>query len=105
MSPSGPRVFSDERGYFYESFNAKAFRDATGDALHAVLCAAGFNLRWLMRAVRAGRISAFLRALRLSLADGFTAIKAMVAVLLSSIGTAVGLAAPDRAVQPIPNSA
>lgn len=24
---------------------------ATGDALHAVLCAAGYNLRWLMRAV------------------------------------------------------
>ncbi len=23
----------------------------TGDALHAVLCAAGFNLRWLMRAI------------------------------------------------------
>lgn len=23
-----------------------------GDALHAVLCAAGYNLRWLMRAVR-----------------------------------------------------
>ena len=80
-------------------------KGATGDALNAVLAAAGFNLRWLMRAVLAGRIGAFLRALRLSLADGFTAIKAMVAVLLSSIGTAVGLAAPDRAVQPIPNSA
>jgi IS5 family transposase len=24
---------------------------ATGDALHAVLCAAGYNVRWLMRAV------------------------------------------------------
>ncbi|MEY2801711.1 MAG: hypothetical protein RL513_1296, partial [Pseudomonadota bacterium] len=24
-----------------------------GDALHAVLCAAGFNIRWLMRAVAA----------------------------------------------------
>jgi hypothetical protein len=23
----------------------------TGDALHAVLCAAGFNIRWLMRAI------------------------------------------------------
>ena len=23
----------------------------TGDAIHAVLCAAGYNLRWLMRAV------------------------------------------------------
>ncbi|MFG6204891.1 dTDP-4-dehydrorhamnose 3,5-epimerase [Pseudomonas retamae] len=25
-----PKVFGDERGFFYESFNAKAFRDATG---------------------------------------------------------------------------
>lgn len=24
---------------------------ALGDALHAVLCAAGYNLRWLMRAL------------------------------------------------------
>ena len=28
----------------------------TGDALHAVLCAAGFNLRWLLRAIVCGRI-------------------------------------------------
>jgi IS5 family transposase len=33
-----------------------------GDALHAVLCAAGYNLRWLMRAmVRLGAKAAFLR--------------------------------------------
>ena len=25
-----PQVFGDERGFFYESFNAKAFKDATG---------------------------------------------------------------------------
>lgn len=25
-----PRVFGDERGFFYESFNARAFQDATG---------------------------------------------------------------------------
>ncbi len=35
---------------------------ATGDALHAVLCAAGFNLRWLLRAiVRRGISALFLR--------------------------------------------
>lgn len=35
-----------------------------GDALQAVLCAAGYNLRWLMRAmVRLGAKAAFLRAL------------------------------------------
>jgi IS5 family transposase len=42
-------------------------RGATGDALHAVLCAAGYNLRWLLRAMtRLG-----LRALLLRL--GFVA--------------------------------
>jgi dTDP-4-dehydrorhamnose 3,5-epimerase len=25
-----PKVFSDDRGYFFESFNARAFREATG---------------------------------------------------------------------------
>jgi IS5 family transposase len=33
-----------------------------GDALHAVLCATGYNLRWLLRAmVRLGLKAAFLR--------------------------------------------
>jgi dTDP-4-dehydrorhamnose 3,5-epimerase len=31
-----PRVFGDERGYFYESFNAKAFAAATGTAVSFV---------------------------------------------------------------------
>ena len=29
---------------------------AIGDALHTVLCAAGYNLRWLLRAITSGRI-------------------------------------------------
>ena len=38
----------------------------TGDALHAVLCAAGFNLRWLLRAiVRLGLRAVFLVLARL----------------------------------------
>ncbi|MDR3352425.1 MAG: transposase, partial [Zoogloeaceae bacterium] len=32
---------------------------ATGDALHAVLCAAGYNLRWLMRAVARRGLTGF----------------------------------------------
>jgi IS5 family transposase len=28
-------------------------KGSEGDALHAVLCAAGFNIRWLMRAIAA----------------------------------------------------
>ena len=34
-----------------------------GDALHAVLCAAGYNLRWLLRAIARGRIKALFFAL------------------------------------------
>jgi transposase, IS5 family len=36
---------------------------ATGDALHAVLCAAGFNIRWLLRAIAAKGLKALLLAL------------------------------------------
>lgn len=39
---------------------------ATGDALHAVLCAAGYNIRWLLRAiVRLGLRSLFAAAFAL----------------------------------------
>ncbi len=31
-----PKVFGDERGFFYESFNQRAFNDATGVALNFV---------------------------------------------------------------------
>jgi IS5 family transposase len=37
---------------------------ATGDALHAVLCAAGYNIRWLMRAIANKGLKALLLALR-----------------------------------------
>ncbi|SDY68537.1 transposase, IS5 family, partial [Nitrosomonas sp. Nm58] len=41
-----------------------------GDALHAVLCATGYNLRWLLRAmVRLGLKTAFLRILLLQLVN------------------------------------
>ena len=36
---------------------------SSGDALHAVLCAAGFNIRWLLRAIAAKGLAAFLLAL------------------------------------------
>ena len=32
-------------------------RGSTGEALHAVLCAAGYNIRWLMRAIVRKRIT------------------------------------------------
>jgi len=36
---------------------------ATGDALHAVLCAAGYNIRWLLRAIQSKGLKALLAAL------------------------------------------
>ena len=36
---------------------------STGDALHAVLCAAGFNIRWLLRAIAAKGLVALILAL------------------------------------------
>jgi IS5 family transposase len=38
-------------------------KGSEGDALHAVLCAAGFNIRWLLRAIARGGIAALLVAL------------------------------------------
>ena len=35
-------------------------KGSEGDALHAVLCAAGFNIRWLLRAIARGGIAALL---------------------------------------------
>ncbi len=44
-------------------------KGALGDALHAVSCAAGYNLRWLLRAIaRLGIGPAFLRLLQMALA-------------------------------------
>ena len=36
-------------------------KGAEGDAIHAVLCAAGYNIRWLMRMIRKKGIRLFLR--------------------------------------------
>jgi len=43
---------------------------SSGDALHAVLCAAGFNIRWLLRAI-----------VRLGLGGLFYALSAVIACL------------------------
>jgi transposase, IS5 family len=41
---------------------------SAGDALHAVLCAAGFNIRWLLRAIAAkGLVALFLTFSRMAL--------------------------------------
>jgi IS5 family transposase len=48
------------------------------DALHAVLCTAGFNIRWLLRTIARGGIAALLFAmLGLRLVFGHIAAAAM----------------------------
>jgi IS5 family transposase len=58
---------------------------ATGDALHTVLCAAGYNLRWLLRAVARGRIRALLHAFN---EWSRTLLHALSTALSGSIGAA-----------------
>ena len=65
-------------------------KGALGDALNAVLCAAGFNLRWLMRAV-----------VRLGLGFGafFMALSALLALWAGCLSNALtGLRSRQRAV-------
>lgn len=62
---------------------------ATGDALHAVLCAAGYNIRWLLRAiVRLGLqgLLAPLLALFVMLADAFATATAARNTLVRRLG-------------------
>lgn len=40
-------------------------KGADGDALHAVLCAAGFNIRWLLRAIAKKGLAALFLVLTL----------------------------------------
>lgn len=47
----------------YHSIDRCWLKGAEGDALHAVLCAAGFNIRWLLRAIAKMRLAALLLAL------------------------------------------
>lgn len=63
-----------------------------GDALHAVLCAAGYNLRWLMRAmVRMGLKAVFLRLYFLT---AIAALKAAIEKIRHHVGGIAGLATP-----------
>ncbi len=39
-------------------------KGADGDSLHAVLCAAGYNIRWLLRMIVKKGLSLFLRLLQ-----------------------------------------
>ena len=66
---------------------------ALGDALHALSCAAGYNIRWLLRAiVRLGLRLAFLRLLRVALKAALNARS-----LCADRLTALALSVADRA--------
>ena len=47
----------------------------TGDAVHAVLCAAGYNLRWLLRAIARLGLKAFYALVALLVARKFTKLQ------------------------------
>lgn len=58
-----------------------------GDALHAVLCAAGYNLRWLLRAMaRMGLKALFLRPILLALLRFLSAIRSLSADSCAAAG-------------------
>lgn len=54
-------------------------KGATGDALHAVLCAAGYNIRWLLRAI-----------VRLGLKGLFAPVFALLVTLAAALQGALG---------------
>jgi IS5 family transposase len=61
-------------------------RGNSGDALHAVLCAAGYNLRWLMRAmVRLGLRALLLRLIWLALLGSIPALRILSSANSSSV--------------------
>lgn len=71
---------------------------STGDALHAVLCAAGFNIRWLLRAIAAKGLAALL------LLFSQMALYAASIVMPSQIpasATARPIQRPDQRRQPV----
>ena len=47
-------------------------KGADGDSLHAVLCAAGYNIRWLLRMIVKKGLSLFLRLLQAAGLTDFT---------------------------------
>ena len=74
-----------------------------GDALHAVLCAAGYNLRWLLRAIAAGRVRRLFFVLRLVASQVMFIVSAW--LLLSKKRSAGGFASVRRDSRWLPGAA
>ena len=71
-------------------------KGSEGDALHAVLCAAGFNIRWLLRALRRQRQAGGLKHIDLALIATWTAL---LAAAMAGFSRAMGVHA-DLSRQP-----
>jgi IS5 family transposase len=62
-------------------------KGSDGDALHAVLCAAGFNIRWLLRALQRQRLAGSLKHVCLALIAVWAAwLEGLMAVLNGLLG-------------------
>ena len=44
-----PRVFNDDRGYFYESYNEKAFAEKTGQHVHFIQDNQSYSTKGVLR--------------------------------------------------------
>jgi IS5 family transposase len=72
-------------------------KGSEGDALHAVLCAAGFNLRWLLRAISAKGIKGLLLA--------FTLLRLLRAMAATSTDATLVTCTSSPAESPLPTPA
>ena len=65
-------------------------RGADGDSLHAVLCAAGYNIRWLLRMIVKKGLSLFLRLLQVAGLTDFTNLQRKLRLILNVNPSKVG---------------
>ena len=65
-------------------------KGADGDSLHAVLCAAGYNIRWLLRMIVKKGLSLFLRLLQAAGLTDFTDLQRKLRLILSVNSTKSG---------------
>jgi IS5 family transposase len=77
---------------------------ATGDALHALSCALGYNIRWLMRALQAKARKALLTLLRMALAGDEQGLLTLKSRLLAGLTRLAGDSSRPRLAGPMPRS-
>jgi IS5 family transposase len=77
---------------------------ATGDALHALSCALGYNIRWLMRALQAKARKALLCLLRMALAGDEQGLLTLKSRLLEALAELTGGPSQRRPTGPTPRA-